>query len=130
MPRTFHIQSKADAMPDRDLLQSAIKALKFKLTLDEAYAPFETAGYLPCTLEGEDAGVDMRFERDVPGAEGRDALMRLKWGGDPREHLSALIIAAAMTQAASAEVIDPDKGVTIEQAELLKQARELLEDRF
>jgi hypothetical protein len=130
MPRTFHVHAQAALMPELAALQQAIKALKFNLTVDEGYVPFETAGYLPCTLEGEDAGVDMRFERDVPGTDGRDALMKLKWSGDPREHLSALILAAAMVHAFGAQVLDPDKGVPVPEAELLKKAKALLEDSF
>lgn len=130
MPRTFHVHVLPDAMPDLHGLQAAIKQLKFKLTLDEAYAPFETQGYLPCTLEGEDAGVDMRFARDVPGQGERTSVMTLKWGGDPREHLSALVIAAAMASSFGAEVVDPDAATVVPSTALIKQARALLEDHF
>ena len=130
MPRTFHVHAAASAMPELAALQAAIRQLRFKLTLDEAYAPFETQGYLPCTLEGEDAGVDMRFARDIADHGERDALMTLKWGGDPREELSALIIAAAMAESFGAEVTDPDKAGPIPASGLLRQARSLLEDSF
>jgi hypothetical protein len=84
-------------VPLRRALQEAIGRLGFKLTLDDAYAPFETAGYLPCTLDGEDAGFDLRFQdvADVPpalkGAVGdRGAAIVFRWAGDPREELAAL----------------------------------------
>jgi hypothetical protein len=127
MPRTFLIL--APEMPDRAALQAAIQSLKFKLTLDDGYAPFETAGYLPCTVEGEDAGVDMRFEAAAAEAQGR-ACMRLKWSGDPREALSACIIAAAMVSGFGAEVQDPDKGEVVPAEALLKKAKTLLADSF
>ena len=49
-------------VPARADLQKAIDQLGFKVTLDHAYAPFKTSGYLPCTLDGEDAGFNMRFD--------------------------------------------------------------------
>lgn len=130
MPRTFHILAAAASMPDLSMLQAAIKSLKFKLTLDEAYQPFETQGYLPCTVEGEDAGVDMRFESGIQGQGARDARMTLKWSGDPREHLSALVIAAAMATSFDALVLDPDKEAELSTASLLKQARAIQEESF
>lgn len=130
MPRTLHVHAPPDAMPDLSGLQAAIKQLKFKLTLDEAYVPFETQGYLPCTLEGEDAGVDMRFTRDMPAQAVRTSVMTLKWGGDPREQVSALIIAAAMATSFDAEVRDPDTATVLPSAALIKQAKALLEDQF
>ncbi len=51
-----------DDVPTRAALQKAIDGLKFKLTLDNSYVPFQTSGYLPCTLDGEDAGFDIRFQ--------------------------------------------------------------------
>jgi len=138
--RTLHAYLIDEHMPARADLQAAIKRLGFKLTLDEAYEPCETQGYLPCTVEGEDAGVDMRFERDVdlPDAAHalaaergcKYALMRLRWSGDAREHLSALIIAVALAQAFDALLIDPDKGTQAVPATLLKQARSLQEESF
>lgn len=140
MARTFHVYVDPAVLPDRAALQAAIKGLGFRLTLDEAYAPFEVAGYLPCTLEGEDAGVDMRFERDagLPDSvaaqqleqAARRAVMRLRWGGDPREQLSALIVAGALAQDFDALVIDPDKGTLLGAAALLRQARELVDEQF
>jgi hypothetical protein len=49
-------------VPARKALQEAVDQLGFKVMLDESYVPFKTAGYLPCTLDGEDAGFDMRFQ--------------------------------------------------------------------
>lgn len=127
MPRTYLVH--ATTMPDRDALQGAINALKFKLTLDHGYAPFVTTGYLPCTVEGEDAGVDLRF--DAASADGsQPACMRVKWGGDPREALCACIIAAAMASGFAAQVSDPDKDEAVAVEALLKKARALLEDSF
>jgi len=53
---------KRKDVPARKALQEAVDQLGFKVTLDDSCAPFKTAGYLPCTLDGEDAGFDMRFQ--------------------------------------------------------------------
>jgi hypothetical protein len=138
--RTLHAYLFSERMPVRAQLQSAVTRLGFKLTLDDAYAPFETQGYLPCTVEGEDAGVDMRFERNanVPGTAqslaveqgDRRAVMRLRWSGDAREHLSALVIASALALDFDALLLDPEDGSQVMAATLLKQARSLQEESF
>lgn len=140
MARTFHAYLEPARVPARADLQSAIKRLGFDLTLDHAYAPFETSGYLPCTLEGEDAGVDVRFEREaaLPDAAAaladqrgpRTALIKLKWGGDVREQLSALIVAGALADGFGAWLIEPDQGQVAEGDALLKTARKLHSENF
>jgi hypothetical protein len=62
MPRALTIYLKSTDVPMRKALQKAVDELNFGLTLDEAYMPFEMAGYLPCILNGEDAGFDMWFK--------------------------------------------------------------------
>jgi hypothetical protein len=137
LARTLHAYLPVARMPARAALQAAIRQLKFKLSLDEAYAPFEVQGYLPCTLEGEDAGMDMRFERDVAWPAGAaveapegPARMLLRWGGDVREHLSALIIAAALADGFGATVVDPDSGRLLSAASLRQQAQALVDENF
>lgn len=141
MARTLHAYLPPSRMPAAADLQAAIRQLKFKLSLDEAYAPFAVQGYLPCTLEGEDAGVDMRFEREVAwpdgapadalaAADGLPARMLLRWGGDVREQLSALIIAAALAEGFGAVVADPDSARLLTASALRQQARGLLEENF
>lgn len=93
-------------VPARNALQEAMKALRFRLTLDDAYQPFESSGYVPCTLDGEDAGVDIRFAEsqvqlsDQPAllaqVGDREVAILLRAGGDPREETSMLILAAAL----------------------------------
>lgn len=100
-------------VPDRQALQEEIKRLKFRLSIDESWVPFECSGYIPCTLDGEDAGFDVRFEdgssrlpdslSDEAGK--RDAALVLKWGGDPRERASALIVCAALSQGFDALIL-------------------------
>jgi len=138
--RTFDVFLDPARGPDRAALQLAINRLGFKLTLDDGYQPATHQGYLPCTLEGEDAGVDLRFTADaaLPGSAqalsseqgSRRLCARLKWSGDAREHLSALLIVVALAQDFDALVIDPDKGTQPATQDLLKQARALHEDSF
>jgi hypothetical protein len=93
-------------VPQRQALQEVIKSLRFRLSVDHTYVPFACSGYLPCTLDGEDAGVDIRFTDSAAQlAEqpkllqlvgDRDTALVLRWGGDPRERASALILGAAL----------------------------------
>lgn len=121
MARLLTVWIKRQDVPSRPVLQKAIKALGAPLSLDEAYAPFETAGYLPCTLDGEDAGFDLRFkEGQTPAPElmarlnGRDIAMTCKWGGDPREDAAASLFCAALVKSFGALAQQDDSFVTAE----------------
>lgn len=127
MPRLLNAHLAASRVPTREALQTAIRALGFKLVVEDAYVPFEASGYMPCTLEGEDAGVYLRFER-VDGTE--DVLMQLRWGGDDREHLTACVWGAALAQDCGAQLSNPDTGEAVEASTLLKKARQLKDELF
>lgn len=107
MARTYTAFLMRDHIPQRGALQAAIKALGFKLTLEDNYVPFASSGYLPCTLDGEDAGLTMRFVSSDAIA-GKDAAIILQSGGDPREEATVVIIAAALANSFNAVVRDPD----------------------
>jgi hypothetical protein len=93
-------------VPTRQALHDAIKNLRFRLSVDETYVPHASTGYIPCTLDGEDAGVDIKFVTsstplaDAPQLQtqigDRDTAMAIRWGGDQRERISAMIIAAVL----------------------------------
>lgn len=120
-------------VPARPALQAAIDAFKLKLVLDDGYVPFETSGYLPCTLHGEDAGFTLRFRaadadagtfRTLAGAlGGRDVALDIRWSGDIREEISALAVCAALAGSFGALLHDPDKDTIVDGAKLLARAR-------
>jgi hypothetical protein len=119
-------------IPERPALQAAVDALGFKLTLDESYAPFETAGYLPCTLDGEDAGFDIRFQ-DVavdlsPALKAAiadsDAAIGFRWSGDPREQLAAPGVCAALAAQFGAVVHEPDTDALLSFDQLMAKVRQ------
>jgi hypothetical protein len=137
MARHLSAYLKRVDVPSRAALQGAIKALKLPLVLDEEYAPFADTAYVPCALDGEDAGFDLRF-KDTPadlsatpsvqsGIEGRDTLMAFKWGGDPREDAAASIVCAALATAFGAIVQDGDKDALIGADKLISRAKANLE---
>jgi hypothetical protein len=115
-----------------------VSALKLGLTLDDGYAPFKTSGYLPCTLDGEDAGFDLRF-KDVTAADlaatptvqsnvgDRDAAMSFKWGGDPREQAAAYGVCAALAKNFGAVVQQGDADVLLSFEGLLAKAQAALD---
>jgi hypothetical protein len=94
-----------DTIPERAALQASIKALGFKLTLEDDYVSFASSTYLPCTLDGEDAGFTMRFIDSQIVTE-KDAGIVLKSGGDPREEVTVLMIAATLASSFNAVVHD------------------------
>jgi hypothetical protein len=106
MARTTTAFLNRSQIPGRPALQAAIKALGFKLTLEEDYVPFASSGYLPCTLDGEDAGFTLRFAASDEIA-GKDSAITLQWGGDPREQASVMMVAAALAHNFDAVVRDP-----------------------
>lgn len=120
-------------VPARNSLQAAIHQLGFKIALDESYEPFETKGYLPCTLDGEDAGFDLRFQRveeevssNLASAIGdRDTAMKFRWAGDPREQLAALAVCAALVEKFGAIVHEPERDELLTLDELVEKARKI-----
>jgi hypothetical protein len=129
MARALTAYLKKDDVPARKALQGALDPYGFKVVVDDDYAPFKTKGYVPCALDGEDAGFDLRFQ-DVD-AETRakvslpeDAVaMAIRWGGDPREELAALAVAVALAERFSATVEEPGTGAPLSAEELLARAR-------
>lgn len=120
-------------VPSRDALHEAIKELEFKLSVDESYVPFESSGYLPCTLNGEDGGLNVRFDAAEPYVTQfpalkdhtgqRDTLITLRSGGDPREEVCVLMLAAVLAEKFGAIVHDPKKDALSAADKLIGQAR-------
>ncbi|MFG1298465.1 hypothetical protein V5F49_01595 [Xanthobacter sp. V3C-3] len=126
--------ARAD-VPARDALQTAIDALKLKLMLDDGYVPFESSGYLPRTLDGEDAGFTLRFraaDAPAPALAGalaaRDVAIDLRWSGDVREEISALGVCAALAASFGALVVEAEKDTPLDAAKLKARAKAALEE--
>src|SRR3974377_1160838 len=127
--RTAYINRKD--VPARADLQKAMDQFGFKVTLDHSYAPFKTSGYLPCTLDGEDAGFNMRFDEVASnpppalasGIEGRDTAIGFSWAGDPREELAALTVCAALVKQFGAIVHGADRYTLLPFDQLLAKAK-------
>lgn len=129
MPRSYSAFLARADVPARKELQQAVDALRLKLALDDAYVPFKTSGYLPCTLDGQDAGFDLRFQDIDPGLQARagdkDVAIAFRWGGDPREEASVLIVCAALAKNFGAIVHDPDADVLFAADDLVAKARKV-----
>ncbi len=138
MPRLLNAHLHPTQVPSRVDLQAAIRHLGFKLVVEDAYAPLMDGGYVPCTLEGEDAGVYVKFEQGVARPESvapevwadRTVLLQLRWGGDPREHLTACVWAVALATDFGALLRDPDDGSEVPSDRLLKKAKQLRDENF
>jgi hypothetical protein len=129
MARALTAYLKKDDVPSRKALQGALDPLGFKVVVDDDYAPLTSKGYVPCALDGEDAGFDLRFQ-DVEAETrskfdlGEDAVaMAFRWGGDPREELAALAVVVALAQQFGANVEEPGTGAALSADDLLAKAR-------
>ncbi|HAF00121.1 MAG TPA: hypothetical protein DCO68_11935 [Methylophilaceae bacterium] len=124
MARTYTVKMKQDAFPLRVALQAAIKALGYPLTLEDDYVPFASSGYLPCTLDGEDAGLIIRFigSEDITN---QNASISLQWSGDAREKATVMIVATALAASFEATVLD-ETNVELTFAELAARTKKVL----
>ncbi|HUO54463.1 MAG TPA: hypothetical protein VMU18_06975 [Rhodoblastus sp.] len=129
MARALTAFVKTGDVPSRQALQGALDPLGFKIVLDDDYRPLKTKGYVPCALDGEDAGFDLRFETPDETArarfnlDGETVAMAVRWGGDPREALAALGVVAALARDFGALVVEPGAATQISADEALGRAR-------
>lgn len=137
MSKVRTVYLKREHVPAREALQDAIKNLRFKLILDESYIPFECTGYIPCTLDGEDAGLELKFETidvnslesDIKAAIGDcDIAITIRSGADPREVVSATIIAATLANSFNALIRNKGEDVLVNAEVLLSSARSLFQE--
>jgi hypothetical protein len=105
MARSFTVLINQVDFPLRAPLQAAIKGLNFNLTVEDDYVPFVSSGYLPCTLEGEDTGLMMRYCKLEPPTD-KDGSVNLQWSGDLREKITVLMIASVLASQFNAHVLD------------------------
>jgi hypothetical protein len=124
MARSFTVLIHKEDFPLRAPLQAAIKDLNFNLTVEDDYVPFVSSGYLPCTLEGEDAGLMMRFFSHEPPTD-KDGSVSLQWSGDPREKVTVLIIASVLAIQFNASVLD-ENNVLVSALALASMAKQAL----
>jgi hypothetical protein len=107
--------------------------------VDDGYLPFESSGYLPCTLEGEDSGFNIRFQ-DVDEAAlpekvkaeigDRNIAIAFKWGGDKREFVSVMAVCAALAKNFGAIVHVPDDDLLYSTEDLLAKAKKAADTLF
>ena len=134
MARLLHVYLAPASLPDQAALQAALNALKLGLKIDGTWSPDAAPSYLPFILHGEDAGVYVGVQRGAALPDGvpagHDALVTLKWGGDAREHLAALALAAAFADGFGAVVISPDDGSAVASSSLKAKAKALADENF
>jgi hypothetical protein len=124
------------SVPQRDALQAAIDALGFDCKLDAFYVPFQASGFLPCTLNGNNAGFEIYFEPVtellaqfpslVPTIGSRDAAITFRWGGDMAECACVLIVSAALAKSFSAVVHYQDDDLLYSADQLVQDASSAL----
>lgn len=102
---------KSSNVPTREGLQQAIDRAGFDLKLDAGYQPRTNVGFVPCTLNGKETGVEMYFDdskelmdsfREL--AEDRDCCISFRWGGNMRECACAMVASYALADSFDAIV--------------------------
>jgi hypothetical protein len=126
-----------DNVPDRSRLEAAIRRLGFDLTLDPEYLPFESSGYLPCTLNGKRSGFDIHFDSTSELIESfpklmkpvgdRDCAIALRWSGDLAECACVLIVCAALAHSFNAVVYYHDGDDIYQGDQLIPEVKKVLE---
>jgi hypothetical protein len=124
MARNYIVNMKQEDFPLRKALQAAINTLGYPLIIEDDYVPFASSGYLPCTLNGEDAGLMIRFITSEDKAN-QVASISLQWSGDEREKATVAIIATALTSSFDAMVLD-DNNVALSFTALTASTKEIL----
>ncbi|HLW63827.1 MAG TPA: hypothetical protein VKS79_00820 [Gemmataceae bacterium] len=126
---------KSGSVPTRDQWQQAIDRAGFDLKLDPKFEPHANVGFVPCTLNGGDSGVEMYFDDSTEFIEefaaiagDRDCCISFRWGGSMQECACAMIasfaLAAEFGAAVSYEGAPPYQNL----ADLRKDTEAILED--
>lgn len=111
MANTQYAFLKSGDFPSRDQLQQAIEHAGFDLKLDPDYKPRTDTGFVPCSLNGMDSGVEMYFDgsdelissfQDI--AADRDCCLSFCWGGDMAECACAMVVSYALAESFGAIV--------------------------
>lgn len=124
-------------VPSPEAWQQAIDHLGFDLKLDPKWIPFESSGFLPCSLNGELSGFEIYYEPAavIVGAhpevamqiDGRDYCISFRWGSRPGEAVCAYISAAALSQAFDAFIYDPQESRLTASDQLIRDAQDILQ---
>jgi hypothetical protein len=97
---------KASSVPTQEQWQQAIDRTGFDLKLDPTSEPRTNRGFVPCTLEGAESGVEMYFEDSsdfiqdfaelIDNLGDRNCCISFRWGGDMQECACAMIASLAL----------------------------------
>jgi hypothetical protein len=125
-------------VPDRAKLEAVIRALGFKLGVDEFYRPFECSGYLPCVLNGQKSGFEIYFGstdealRTFPHLKDeigvRDCEITFRWGGDMAECACVLIVSAALARDFGAVIYYDADDLLYSAQQLVEEAKSALKE--
>ncbi|MGL6073523.1 MAG: hypothetical protein ACRC8S_05095 [Fimbriiglobus sp.] len=97
---------KASRVPTQEQWQQAIDRTGFDLKMDPTCEPRTNYGFVPCTLEGRESGVEMYFNDSsdfiqdfaelIDDLSDRDCCISFRWGGDMQECACAMIASFAL----------------------------------
>jgi hypothetical protein len=108
-------------LPQRKALQAAIDSLGIRCRVDKSFAPSKSSGFLPCVLNGAEAGFEIYFGLTVERVAGsprlakkvgdRDVAISLISRGSPEEYACVATVGAALIAEFDGVVCDSDGGI-------------------
>ena len=121
----------AGELPTREAWQSAIQALGYPVSLDEALTVKESSGFVPCRLVDGDSGFELFVDRvqtiveeypTIKGrVQGRIWAISFRWGGNLGECACVMAGAAGLMRSSGAIVYYPDDDLWYEEADLRRE---------
>jgi hypothetical protein len=131
-----HALLRKESVPSRAEWQAAIAHLGFDLQLDLELKPFESSGFLPCTLAGKQSGFEIYYEpadeivkayphlKEKTGS--RHYSISFRWGGDMAEGACVMIASAALAKSFDAVLYYPDDDLLYSSDDLVRDAKECM----
>lgn len=116
--------------------QAAITQCGFDLQINPTLQPFESSGFVPCQLGGDDSGFEISYESAAELLDTyahlqeqvgpRDTAITFRFGADMAECACVLIASTALAKSFGALVYYPDDDLVYTVEDLISEAREAL----
>lgn len=127
------------SLPSRDRWQRAIDALSLPITLADDFDPASADGFQPCTVNGDESGVEvfhMPLEEaleDVPAVaphvRGTNHTLAFRFGGDAYEAAAALAMCASLLSVSDCVIWEEGSAEPQTKEQLVAEAKQFLTTR-
>lgn len=121
-------------VPSRSDWQASIDKLNLQFELDPELKPFEDSGFLPCKLQGHEAGFEIYYTDDPDLlkdlshiADHKDYCISFRWGGSMVECASVMIASYALAETFGAVVTYEGEDAMNDLDAFLTETKEIIE---